>query len=162
MLKPTPVRRVGRPVTGRVAIVASRYNARYVDAMIRFARAGLGGLEVEVVRVPGAFEIPLAARWLLQRPEGHRPDALICLGLIWQGETTHADHVAISVTNALMGLQVETGVPCVHEVLQVRTAEQARARCLDSLTNRGGEAASTVLELLRLRRALARPGSVQV
>lgn len=139
---------------GRVAIVASRYNKRYVDGMIRAVRKELFGFNLELVRVPGAFEIPLAVRWLLGRASSRRPEAVICLGLIWQGETTHADHVAISVTNSLMGLQVETGVPCVHEVLQVRTVEQARARCLDPATNRGREAATTVVDLLRLRRTV--------
>jgi len=141
-----------------VAIVASEYNRRYVDGMLRAARVHLdeAGARVEVVRVPGAFEIPVAAAAVARREKG-RPAAIVCLGVIWQGETDHAQHVGESVTWALMELQVATGIPCVHEVLTVRTEEQARARCLEGETNRGLEAARTavlmagVLERIRGR-----------
>ncbi len=89
--------------------------------------------------VPGAFEIPVAVATVARRFE-RRPDAVICLGLIWQGETTHAQHIGEAVTGALMRLAVETGVPVIHEVLTTATAEQARARCLTPETNRGTEA----------------------
>jgi 6,7-dimethyl-8-ribityllumazine synthase len=131
------------------AIVASRYNQRYVDGMLRAAKSELakaGAKGVQVIRVPGAFEIPLAAEYLANAG----CDAVICLGLIWQGETTHAQHIGEAVTQALMRIQVETGIPMIHAVLQVATVEQARARCLERKLNRGTEAARTGLEMARL------------
>jgi 6,7-dimethyl-8-ribityllumazine synthase len=143
----------------RIAIVASRYNELYVDGMLDAARGHLAkaGATVEEVRVPGAFEIPVAVSCLLKRGEG-RPDAVLCLGLIWVGETFHAQHIGEAVTSALMALQVEAAVPCIHEVLTVRSEEQARARCLDPKTNRGLEAAATALEMGRLVKDLGMGG----
>ena len=136
---------------GRFVIVASRYNARYVDGMVRAAKVELAAAKaiVEVVRVPGAFEIPVAAATIARRFT-EPPDAVICLGLIWQGETTHAQHIGEAVTDALMRVAVETGVPMVHEVLTIATAEQARVRCLTPETNRGTEAARTALDMAKL------------
>ncbi|KAB2674371.1 MAG: 6,7-dimethyl-8-ribityllumazine synthase [Verrucomicrobia bacterium] len=138
-----------------VAIVASRYNARFVDGLRRAAVGVLSdaGAAVEEVRVPGSFEIPVAAAALARRGEG-RPDAIVCLGVIWQGATTHAQQIGEAVTSALMALQLETGVPCVHEVLTLASEDQARERCLDPGTNRGLEAAGTALEMGRLLRRL--------
>lgn len=143
----------------RVAIVASEYNRRHVDGMLHAATARLegAGAVVEVVRVPGAFEIPVVAAALARRPVG-RPDAILCLGVIWQGETNHADHVGEAVTRALMDIQVQSGIPCIHEVLTVRSEDQARARCLEPTTNRGIEAASTAVAMARLMRTLSPAG----
>ena len=140
----------------RIAIVAAKYNEVYVNGMVDAAVACLrtAGASVEVVRVPGAFEIPVAAASLV-RAEAWKLDAVICLGVIWQGETDHAQQIGGAVTNALMGLQMETGVPCIHEVLTIRSEEQARARCLSVETNRGLEAAGTALEMGRLLRELS-------
>jgi 6,7-dimethyl-8-ribityllumazine synthase len=148
-----PRRRSGAGL--RVALVASRYNELYVNGMLNAAKEHLeaAGAVVEAVRVPGAFEIPVTAACLARRTVD-RPDAIICLGVIWQGETDHAQHIGGAVTAALMTLQIETGVPCVHEVLTVRTVEQARVRCLEAKTNRGLEAASTALEIGKLLRRL--------
>jgi 6,7-dimethyl-8-ribityllumazine synthase len=145
--QPTPIDGSGI----RVAIVAAEYNARYVDGMLSAALELLkqSGATGEIFRVPGAFEIPVMAAVLL-RGTKTRPDAVICLGVIWQGETDHARQVAGAVTTALMGLQVETGVPCVHEVLTVTNDAQAHARCLEPQTNRGREAATTALRMAGL------------
>jgi 6,7-dimethyl-8-ribityllumazine synthase len=142
----------------RVAIVASEYNRRHVDGMLDAAVARLREHDavVEVLRVPGAFEIPVVAAALVERLD-RVPKAIVCLGVIWQGETQHADHVGQAVTRALMDLQVRSQVPCVHEVLTVRSEEQARARCLDPATNRGFEAANTALAMVRLLRAVRSP-----
>jgi 6,7-dimethyl-8-ribityllumazine synthase len=139
----------------RVAIVAARYNELYVNGMVDAAvkHLELSGASVEVVRVPGAFEIPVAAA-RMARADGSPFDAVICLGVIWQGETDHAQQIGGAVTQALMVLQLETGIPCVHEVLTIRSEDQARARCLSVETNRGLEAAGTALEMGRLLRDL--------
>lgn len=155
MLK--PVRPPARPAKagGRFAIVASQYNARYVDGMVRAARAELkraGATEVRVVRVPGAFEVPAVAGALARQFPGW--DAVICLGVIMQGQTSHAQHVGEAVTAGLMQLAVTTGVPMIHEVLVFTSAEQARVRCLGREFNRGAEAAQTALKMAAVMREL--------
>ncbi len=137
----------------RVAIVASRYNARYVNSMLRAAKAELAKAKVaaEVVRVPGAFEIPAVASALARRLT-NPIDAILCLGVILRGETTHAENIAQAVTGALAQLQVEHSLPVIHEVLLLENVQQARERCLDARQNRGIEAARTAIEMTRVMR----------
>ena len=132
------------------AIVASRYNGRYVDAMVRAARAELkraGATQVEVFRVPGAYEIPVIAARLARAGSAHttRFAAIICLGVILRGETVHAAHIGEAVSSALMEIQLKHELPVVHEVLLLENEQQARARCLSRTHNRGKEAAQTAL-----------------
>ncbi|HEY9172304.1 MAG TPA: 6,7-dimethyl-8-ribityllumazine synthase [Verrucomicrobiae bacterium] len=155
MLK--PVKAEKSPATGgHFAIVASRYNARYVDSMLRAAKAELkrAGADVEVVRVPGAYEIPVVAKTLARR-ESPRLDAIICLGVILRGETTHAAHIGEAVSRALMDIQLAHERPVVHEVLLLENEDQARKRCLDPQHNRGTEAAQTALQMAAVMRRLA-------
>jgi len=139
----------------RVAIVASRYNARYVNSMLRAAKAELAKAKVaaEVVRVPGAFEIPAVASALARRLT-NPIDAILCLGVILRGETTHAENIGQAVTGALAQLQVEHSLPVIHEVLLLENVQQARERCLDTGHNRGIEAARTAIEMTRVMRRL--------
>ena len=139
----------------RVAIVASRYNARYVNSMLRAAKAELAKAKVaaEVVRVPGAFEIPAVASALARRLT-NPIDAILCLGVILRGETTHAENIAQAVTGALAQLQVEHSLPVIHEVLLLENVQQARERCLDARQNRGIEAARTAIEMTRVMRRI--------
>lgn len=152
MLKKSSRLKVG--ATGRrFAIVASCYNGKYVDGMVKAARAELrlaGVTAVEVFRVPGAYEIPVVAAQLTRRTQGQRPAAVLCLGVIWQGATAHAQHIGEAITEALMRLQVATGVPCVHEVLLLQDEAQAKARCLSRDTNRGTEAAQTAVAMAEI------------
>ena len=137
----------------RVAIVASRYNARYVNSMLRAAKAELtkANVEAEVVRVPGAFEIPAVASALTKRLA--KPiDAILCLGVILRGKTTHAENIGQAVSSALAQLQVEHSLPVIHEVLLLENVQQARERCLDARQNRGIEAARTAIEMTRVMR----------
>ena len=143
----------------RFAIVASRYNERYVNGMLRAARATLreagvraGGLKV--VRVPGAFEMPAVVAKLTASEGDLRFDAVIGLGVILQGATSHAEHIGGAVTSAFAQIQVQYMVPIVHEVLVFTNVQQAKERCLSREHNRGAEAAQTALEMARVMRNL--------
>ncbi len=138
-----------------IAIVASRYNARYVDGMLNAAKRRLraAGADVQVVRVPGAYEIPVVAA-RLARAAARPVSAVVCLGVILRGETTHAQHIGEAVTMALSQIQVSYEVPVIHEVLLFENEQQAKARCLSRDHNRGAEAAETALEMARVMRSL--------
>ncbi len=155
MLKKPSQAKSKRAAGRRVAIVASRYNPRYVNSMLRAAKAELAKakVSVEVVRVPGAFEIPAVAAALAKRLA--KPvDAILCLGIILRGETTHAEHIGQAVTAALARLQIEHSLPVIHEVLLLENREQAARRCLDAQHNRGIEAARTAVEMTRVMRGV--------
>jgi len=140
---------------GSFAIIASRYNARYVDAMLEAAQnvlAQAGVKKIRVIRVPGAFEIPAVAARLAG---SHPPcSAIICLGVILRGQTTHAQQIADAVSMALAQLQIQRALPVIHEVLLLENEAQAAARCLDKKHNRGAEAAQTALEMARVMNSI--------
>lgn len=159
MLKPVKSGKV-RGEGARFAIVASEYNGQYVDAMVRAARAELKRARVqavELIRVPGAYEIPIVAAKLARESSELAPgparrdiSAIICLGVILRGETTHATHIGEAVSRALMDLQLRYEIPVIHEVLLLESEAQARARCLGRKHNRGAEAAHTALAMARV------------
>jgi 6,7-dimethyl-8-ribityllumazine synthase len=165
MLKPIKAKTF-RAGDARFAIVASQYNARYVDAMLEAAKAELkqaGAKEVQVVRVPGAYEVPVVAARLARASSAHasrithhasRLSAIICLGVILRGETMHAAHIGEAVSRALMEIQLQYEVPVIHEVLLLENEAQARARCLDPKRNRGREAAQTALAMAQVMASL--------
>jgi 6,7-dimethyl-8-ribityllumazine synthase len=126
----------------RICIVASKYNETYTDALVENTIAELRILtpmaRIDLIRVPGAFEIPVVVANLLDR---ERFQCIIALGLILRGHTQHADLVAQSVTDSLQKLATQHLVPVINEVLLVDDEAQARARCLEGEINRGQEAA---------------------
>lgn len=134
---------------GRFAIVASRYNELYVDAMLHAARVELeeASATVRIIRVPGAFEIPTVAAKLAA---SGRYSAIICLGVIFQGETSHAQHIGWGVTHALAQIQVQHKVPVIHGVFTFEKVKHAKVRCLGTKHNRGTETAHTALQMARV------------
>ena len=161
MLKPVKTKTV-RASGGTFAIVASKYNARYVDAMLRAAKTEIlrAGGKVEIVRVPGAYEIPVVAAKLAAnsklKTKNSQLSAILCLGVILRGATTHAQHIGEAVSNALVQIQIQHEVPVIHEVLLLENEQQAKERCLDQKHNRGTEAAQTALEMARVMANLQR------
>ncbi len=136
--------RTARP---RFAIVASTFNREYVDGLLASAQTVLHGHKVTVVRVPGAFEVPLQVQRLARTK---RYAAVIALGVVWQGKTAHAQEISRGVTDALMRITLETNVPVIHQVLSIGTEAEARARCFGTKLNRGREAGEAALELAKL------------
>ncbi|MBL67883.1 MAG: 6,7-dimethyl-8-ribityllumazine synthase [Verrucomicrobiales bacterium] len=147
---------------GKIAVITSEYNGTFVGGMLGAALDVLkeaGTTEVEQVSVPGAFEIPVVCAQLARR-DNDRPSAVICLGVIIRGETTHADHIGVTVSRLLGQIAAETGVPVIHEVLLLENEEQARQRCLNTVTNRGTEAAYTALKMAQTMRQISNPNTL--
>ena len=137
----------------RLGVVVARWNPTVTDALLACAlatleRCGARVADVHVVRVPGAFELPAAAKALIA---GRRLDAVIVLGAIVRGQTSHHEVLAHAVASALAGLSAETGVPVGFGLLTCDTMEQARER-----SGKGTEAAEAAIEMANLRRRLAR------
>ncbi len=167
MLKPLQSRSLAAG-TARFAIVASRYNVEFVNSMVRAAKTELtraGAKGIEVIRVPGAYEVPIVAARLARKSAASAEPvrsaarsagfaAIICLGVILRGETTHAAHIGEAVSRALMEIQLKYEVPIIHEVLLLENKDQARVRCLDPQHNRGREAAQTALAMAAVMKAL--------
>jgi 6,7-dimethyl-8-ribityllumazine synthase len=128
--------------------VASQFNPEYVQGLVNHATEELRSLAPSAVltlhQVPGAFEIPVVVREIAAQ---RRADAIIAFGVILKGSTTHAEHLAHSVTNALQQIAVEYGVPVINAVLSVENEEQARERCLEKTINRGIEAAHAAIAI---------------
>jgi 6,7-dimethyl-8-ribityllumazine synthase len=144
-----------RAARGSFAIIASRYNTRYVDAMVKAAQQELkkaGAKTIRVIRVPGAFEIPAVAARLAKATPAW--SAIICLGVILRGQTSHAQQIADAVSASLAQLQIRRAIPVIHEVLLLENEAQAVVRCLDKKHNRGAEAAQTALAMARVMASL--------
>jgi 6,7-dimethyl-8-ribityllumazine synthase len=140
------------PDGARFAILASRWNARITDALVAGARRcladnGVPEAAVDVVRVPGAWELPMVAR-RLAAAGGHA--ALIALGCVVRGDTRHYEHVADLCAEGLMRVALDTGVPVLNGVLAVERFEDAEARAGGSYGNKGEEAAMAALEMVNL------------
>ena len=140
----------------RIGIVAARFNdgvvSRLLDgALDTLSRYGLDRDEVLVVRVPGAFELPLAARWLARRGD---LDAVIALGAVIRGDTPHFDYVCAEAARGVQAASVETDVPAIFGVLTCDDRAQADARAGGGHGNKGSEAALAALEMVSLRRRL--------
>jgi 6,7-dimethyl-8-ribityllumazine synthase len=141
---------------GRFAIVAARFNAFVVDQLLGGAidalkRHGVGAERMDVVRVPGAFEIPPVAQRL---GKSGQYAAVICLGCVIRGDTDHYDHIAGSATSGIANAALNCGVPVIFGVLTCETLEQAINRAGGKSGNKGFEAAVTAVEMVNLMKQL--------
>jgi 6,7-dimethyl-8-ribityllumazine synthase len=144
---------------GRFLLVVSRFNSAITDRLAEGARAalaeaGAAGDQIVVVTVPGAFELPQAAR---AAAESGRFDAVVCLGCVIRGETPHFEYISAAVAHGLMEAAGETGVPMAFGVLTTDTWEQAEARAGGGRDNKGFEAAAAALEMAALFRTIRPP-----
>src|SRR3989339_724460 len=140
----------------RFAIIASRWNPRITDALVAAARQafvgnGVDEAALDVVRVPGAWELPVAARELAM---AGRHAAIVALGCVVRGDTRHYEQVADGTSEGLMRVALDTGVPVANGVLAVERYEDASARAGGSHGNKGEEAALVAIEMADLRRKL--------
>jgi 6,7-dimethyl-8-ribityllumazine synthase len=144
----------------RFGIVASRFNSFITDRLLAGAldaleRAGAKTGQVTLVRVPGSFEIPVAAKKLAQ---GGRVHAVVAIGCILRGETAHFEYIASEVARGVQLAQIDTGVPIIFCVLTCDTLEQAIERAGMKSGNKGYEAGLAAVEMANLARKLA-PGT---
>jgi 6,7-dimethyl-8-ribityllumazine synthase len=141
----------------RIAIVAAKFNEEYTDALVENTVDEIDSIadnaRIDLVRVPGAFEIPVVCKAVI---EEEHPDCIIALGCIIRGGTGHADLVARSVTEALQGLALSMTTPIIHEVLLVEDEKQAYARCIGKKLNRGREAARSAIEIVEIMHEIRR------
>ena len=133
----------------RFALVVSRYNDFVTDrlqagALAALAAAGADSSAITIVRVPGAFEIPLAAQHAAESGEYH---AIVCLGCLIRGETPHFEFIASAVAHGLTSASGATGVPMSFGVLTTNSVEQALERAGEGSTNKGWEAAVAAIEM---------------
>jgi len=139
----------------RFAIAVARFYEDLAERLVAGARAAFeeAGVEaVDVFDVPGAFELPLAAKYAA---ESGRYAGVACLGAVIRGETSHYDHVCSEAARGIQDVQLRTGVPCAFGVLTVESMEQALARSGGDKRDQGRHAAEAVLALARLRDQLA-------
>lgn len=143
----------------RVAVVASRFNAEFTEPLLagclaRLRERGVLEKHVHVARVPGAFEVPVAARKLALLPHMNYA-AVICLGVLLRGETPHFDYLAQACAHGVAAVALESGVPCIFGVLTCDTEDQARARTGGASGHKGIEAADAALDMAGLWHAVA-------
>ena len=140
------------PETARVAIVAARFNTDIVDELLsgclrRLGELGIDGARVEIHRVPGAFELPVAAKALAQT---RRFSSVVCLGCIIRGDTPHFDYVAGECAGGIQQVAISESLPVIFGVLTTNTEEQAKARTGGSHGHAGEWAATAAAEMVDL------------
>ena len=144
------------PPPGRFAIVAARFNKFIVDSLVAgaldvFRRHGIADDAIDVVWVPGSFEVPLLAQRL---GSSKQYAAVICLGAVIRGDTDHYDHVAGAATSGIAQAGLATGIPIIFGLLTCDTLEQAINRAGGKAGNKGADAALAAIEMINLLRQL--------
>jgi 6,7-dimethyl-8-ribityllumazine synthase len=140
----------------RFALVAARWNEAFVEPLVRGAedallRLGAHRRDIDVIRVPGSFEVPQAA---LFAAKSGRYDAIIGLGVLIRGATLHFELIATEAARGLAAIPRETGIPAAFGIVTAETAEQATERCGGKMGNRGWDAALAAAEMVNVRRKI--------
>lgn len=140
----------------RLAIIESMFNEKVCEGLLAGALSclrenGIEENEIPIIKVPGAFEIPLAADKLAAQK---KYDAIICLGAVIKGETAHFEYISKAVTDGIMRAGLKYGIPVIFGVLTAYTEEQAEVRASEKENNKGWEAAETALEMANLMKKL--------
>jgi 6,7-dimethyl-8-ribityllumazine synthase len=136
----------------RIGIVVARFNDFITERLLEgataaLADAGVGGDSVDVIRVPGAFEIPMAAQRIA---ETGQVEAVICLGCLIRGATPHFEYIASACAHGITAAAASTGVPMAFGVLTTNSAEEALERVAPGPSHKGREAADAAIEMARL------------
>ena len=146
------------PVNGmKIGIVVSEWNREVTQALLEGAmktllRLGISGDHIRVHHVPGSFELPLGAQFIA---EYEKPDAVICLGCVIQGETRHFDYICQGVTQGITELNLKYNLPFIFGVLTTDTQQQAQDRAGGKHGNKGDEAAVTALKMAHMKRSMS-------
>lgn len=136
----------------KIAIVAGRFNAEVTERLIAGAQDALrGAAAVSVIYVPGAFEIPLAAK---RAALSKRFDAIVAIGCVIRGETAHFEYISHVASTGIAQVGLETGIPVTFGVLTADTDEQAMARSVPGPENKGYHAAAAAVEMVRILRGM--------
>lgn len=140
----------------RFGVVVAMFNRMATDRLLSscldgLTKQGVKETDVEVIRVPGAFEIPLVARTLAK---SGRLDAVICLGAVIRGDTPHFDFISAEASRGIGQAALDSGVPVIFGVLTTDTETQAIERADPGTFNRGGEAAKSAIEMAKVMRAI--------
>jgi 6,7-dimethyl-8-ribityllumazine synthase len=139
----------------QIAILQSEWYSEYTDECIKHCKAILadgGAASPELHRLPGALELPFAARQVARQTPNL--DAIVVFGIILRGETQHFDMIVNMISRGFERVMFEENIPIIVEVLPVENIEQARARCADDDSNKGREAALAALKMIQWRRSL--------
>src|SRR5262249_53941165 len=144
------------PPPGRFAVAAARFNSLVVEPLVAgcldgLRRHGVADADIDLIRVPGSFELPLVAKRLAG---SGKYAAVICLGAVIRGAAGHYDHVAGQAASGVAAAALQTGVPVVFGVLTCETLEQALDRAGGKAGNKGHDAAVTAVEMVNLLRQL--------
>ncbi|NBO38767.1 6,7-dimethyl-8-ribityllumazine synthase [bacterium] len=147
----------------KIGLVVCRFNELVTRRLAEGAHALLKrrGIKLEQIvelEVPGAFESPLAAQWLV---ETHKVDGVVVLGAVVRGSTSHYDYVCSTASSGLMNVQLAKSVPVGFGILTCDTMEQALDRAGGKSGNKGAETAETVLEMIEMKSHLQQPGSIE-
>lgn len=139
-----------------VCVVVSQWHKDITDALLEgvfqvFEKADIKQFDMEVINVPGSYELPLGAQWAINH---HKPDAVICLGCIIRGETPHFNYISKAVADGIMRLNLAHNIPVIFGVLTTDTVKQATQRSGGKHGNKGADAATAVLEMIELRNKL--------
>ncbi len=140
----------------KFGIIVSEWNAEITNALLEGAsntlkRMGTGNENIRVVHVPGSFEIPYVAKMVA---ETYKPDAVICLGCVIQGETRHFDYICQGVTHGITELNLKYNIPFIFGILTTQNIEQARERSGGKHGNKGDEAAITAIRMVHQQREI--------